>query len=146
MNAVHLLIEEWVDRQPDACAVRDASTNRELTFRQLWQYSGHLADQLRAKGVKRGDFVGLAMHRSADMIVGVLGIIRAGAAYLPLDAHAPVDRIAMILTQAEVRLVVEAQAYTGGRAPRWQLPERIHRLAVPTAPGSTRAREPDHTT
>ena len=146
MNALHLLIEEWVDRQPDACAVRDASTNRELTFRQLWQHSGHLADQLRARGVKRGDFVGIAMHRSVDMIVGVLGIIRAGAAYLALDAHAPVDRIAMMLADADVRLVVEAHACTGGPAHRWQLPEGIHRLAVPTAIGSTLSGEPDHTT
>ena len=57
MNAVHLLIEEWVDRQPEACAVRDASTKRELTFRQLWLHSGHLADQLHARGVKPGDIV-----------------------------------------------------------------------------------------
>ena len=146
MNALHLLIEEWVDRQPDACAVRDASTNRELTFRQLWQHSGHLADQLRARGVKRGDFVGVAMHRSVDMIVGVLGIIRAGAAYLALDAHAPVDRIAMMLADADVRLVVEAHACTGGPAHRWQLPEGVHRLAVSTAIGSTLSGEPDHTT
>ena len=146
MNALHLLIEEWVDRQPDACAVRDASTNRELTFRQLWQHSGHLADQLRARGVKRGDFVGIAMHRSVDMIVGVLGIIRAGAAYLALDAHAPVDRIAMMLADADVRLVVEAHAGTGGPAHSWQLPEGVHRLAVPTAIRSTLSGEPDHTT
>jgi amino acid adenylation domain-containing protein len=146
MNALHLLIEEWVDRQPDACAVRDASMNRELTFRQLWQHSGHLANQLRARGVKRGDFVGIAMHRSVDMIVGVLGIIRAGAAYLALDAHAPVDRIAMMLADADVRLVVEAHACTGGPAHRWQLPEGVHRLAVPTAIGSTLSGEPDHTT
>ncbi|MDT5174187.1 MAG: hypothetical protein QOG37_1438, partial [Mycobacterium sp.] len=146
MNALHLLIEEWVGRQPDACAVRDASTNRELTFRQLWHHSGHLADQLRARGVKRGDFVGLAMHRSVDMIVGMLGIIRAGAAYLALDAHAPVDRIAMMLADADVRLVVEAQADEVGTTHRCQLPEGIHRLAVPTAIGSTLSGEPDHTT
>jgi non-ribosomal peptide synthetase component F len=96
--------------------------------------------------VKRGDFVGIAMHRSVDMIVGVLGIIRAGAAYLALDAHAPVDRIAMMLADADVRLVVEAHACTGGPAHRWQLPEGVHRLAVPTAIGSTLSGEPDHTT
>ena len=66
--------------------------------------------------MKRGDFVGIAMHCLVDMIVGVLGIIRAGAAYLALDAHAPVDRIAMMLADADVRLVVEAHACTGGPA------------------------------
>ena len=111
-----------VDRQPDACAVRDASMNRELTFLQLWQHSGHLANHLRARGVKRGDFVGIAMHRSVDMIVGVLGIIRAGAAYLALDAHAPVDRIAMMWpTRMSPR--GGAHACTGGPAHPWQLPE-----------------------
>ena len=126
MNAVHLLVEEWVDRQPDQCAVRDAVTNREVTYRQLWQHSGHLADQLQARGVERGDFVGLAMHRSVDLIVAMLGILRAGAAYLPLDAHAPADRIAMMLTEADVRLVVEAPGTgaTGGRSPTGVAPTR----------------------
>jgi amino acid adenylation domain-containing protein len=86
------------------------------------------------------------MHRSVDMIVGMLGIIRAGAAYLALDAHAPVDRIAMMLADADVRLVVEAQADEVGTTHRCQLPEGIHRLAVPTAIGSTLSGEPDHTT
>ena len=108
MHQVHLLVSAWVDRQPDSCAVRDASTNRELTYRQLWQHAGHLADQLQARGVQPGDFVGLAMPRSVDLVVAMLATLRAGAAYLPLDAHAPADRIAMMLTEADVRVVVEA--------------------------------------
>src|SRR4051794_40946097 len=141
MHVVHSLIEGWVDRQPDGCAVRDALTNRQVTFRQLWQHSGHFADQLQARGVRRGDFVGLAMHRSVDMIVAMLGIIRAGAAYVPLDAHAPLDRIAMMLAEADLRLVVEAPR----PAQRWPLPEGVHRLAVLIAAGSHVAGERDDT-
>ncbi|MET3807849.1 non-ribosomal peptide synthetase component F [Nakamurella sp. UYEF19] len=137
MNAVHLIVQEWCRQQPDACAVRDASTHRELTFRQLWQLSGSVAHQLEARGVRRGDVIGLAVPRSVDLVVGMLGILRAGAAYLALDAQAPVDRIAIMLAEAGVKVVLEAPGdSTPDPLPGWSLPQDIHRLAVPRTPFS----------
>jgi non-ribosomal peptide synthetase component F len=125
MTLVRRIVEKWVDRQPDRCAVRGASTSHELTFRELWHRSGQLAAVLRAQGAQRDEIIGLAMHRSADMIVALLGIVRADAAYLPLDALAPRDRLAMVLADAEVRVVVEAP-----EARRWPLPDHVHRVSV----------------
>src|SRR4051794_8631903 len=137
-SVVHLLVAEWVQRQPDECAVRDASTHQEITFAQLWQQSGHVAQRLQDRGVGRGDFVGLAKGRSVDLIVAVLGILRAGAAYLPLDAHAPADRLAMQLAEADARVVVEG----GAPAPPWPLPEAIDRLQIAPATEAHCAGEP----
>src|SRR3954452_11203660 len=136
-SAVHLLVAEWVQRQPDECAVRDASTHQEITFAQLWQKSGYVAQRLQDRGVGRGDFVGLAMGRSIELIAAVLGILGAGAPYLPLDAHAPADRLAMLLAEADARVVVEAAA----PAQPWPLPEGIDRLQIAAATEAHRAGE-----
>jgi non-ribosomal peptide synthetase component F len=91
------LIETQVAKTPDAEAVicdHDKSFGvTSLTFSQLNQRANLLAHLLRARGVKRGDVVGLLTERSFAMIVGVLGILKSGAAYLPLSPENPPDRI-----------------------------------------------------
>jgi amino acid adenylation domain-containing protein len=63
-----------------------------LTYRELWEMSGRVAAGLEKKGVRVGDIAGIMMGRSVDMIVGILGIMRAGAAYLPIDENFPQER------------------------------------------------------
>ncbi len=129
---VHRLVGEWVDRQPGACAVRESVSarsvcGRELTYAGLWEHAGRLAGELAERGIGRGDRVAVAMDPSVDLVVAFLGIIRAGAAYLPLDRHAPGDRLAGILDDADVTKVVCAATFDERR---WRLPPRLQRIDV----------------
>jgi amino acid adenylation domain-containing protein len=124
---VHRLVGEWVDRRPHACAVRESDSGRELTYQELWAHAGRLAGELAARGVGRGDRVAVALDPSVDLAVAFLGIIRAGAAYLPLDRHAPAERLAGILEDADVSVVV-CPATLDER--RWRLPPRLDRVDV----------------
>ena len=77
-----------------------------ITYGQMCQYSTQIADQLRTKQYARGDVVGLFMDRSVEAIVGILGILKAGCVYLPLDPGAPDERIRFLLADASVKGVV----------------------------------------
>src|SRR5262249_4440457 len=79
-------------RMPDAVAV--ACEEVSLTYGELDARSGRLANHLRGLGVAPESVVGLCVERSLDMVVGLIGILRAGGAYLPLDPDYPRDRLA----------------------------------------------------
>ncbi|MET1072377.1 MAG: AMP-binding protein, partial [Umezawaea sp.] len=84
----------------------DPATGEAVTYQQLWERSGELATELVDLGVGRGDVVALDLARSVDMVVAVLGIARSGAAYLPLDVHAPAERLTALLDEARARFAV----------------------------------------
>ncbi|WP_376770612.1 AMP-binding protein [Lentzea indica] len=100
------LVRGWVDQLPSAHAVVDPVTDESLTYQQLWHLSGGLAAELTERGVARGEIVAVSGGRSVGMVVAMLGIARAGAAYLPLDAHAPAERLTALLEEAGTRFVV----------------------------------------
>jgi amino acid adenylation domain-containing protein len=118
-------VHPWVRRQPSAVAVHDPGTGESLSYKRLWERAGELADGLIRSGIGRGDVVAVALGRSVGLVVAQLAILRAGAAYLPLDDHAPPDRIAGMLTEAGVRLTV-----TAGDTDR--LPPDARRLHLPS--------------
>ncbi|GGN55272.1 hypothetical protein GCM10010112_05860 [Actinoplanes lobatus] len=89
---------------PDAVAVIDGV--RRLTYRELDIRSAQLADLLRERGARPGTHVGVLLGRGLDLIVGLLGVWRTGAAYLPLDPNHPQDRIDRILTASGCALVL----------------------------------------
>ncbi|MDH0865611.1 non-ribosomal peptide synthetase [Mitsuaria sp. GD03876] len=105
-------------RTPEAVALVDGQ--RQWRYDELAKASAALANRLHASGVRRGDRVGVFMSRSAHVVVALLAVLRRGAAYVPLDAMYPDERVAGILEDAQVRTVV-ADAVT---APR--LGERDH--------------------
>ncbi|MCA9576283.1 MAG: LLM class flavin-dependent oxidoreductase [Myxococcales bacterium] len=105
---VHQLFEQQVDRTPDAVALVHRET--QLTYAQLDQRSNRLAAHLRALGATADAPIGLYTDRSVDLVVGALGILKAGAAYLPLDPTYPADRVAFMLRDSEARLVVTQAA------------------------------------
>lgn len=86
---------------------------QELTFSELERKSNQLAHHLRAKGVGQETIVGLCMERSAELLAAIIGILKAGAAYLPLDPLLPDERIAYMLGDAGVRIVVSQQSLSG---------------------------------
>ncbi|MEU7133045.1 amino acid adenylation domain-containing protein [Streptomyces sp. NPDC046261] len=96
---------------PDATAVVCGET--ELSFAELDARANRLARVLRSRGVGRGDLVAVAVPRSADMVVAVLAVLKAGAGYVPVDPGYPADRIAFMLADASPRLVVTTASVAG---------------------------------
>ncbi|MET8995576.1 non-ribosomal peptide synthase/polyketide synthase [Amycolatopsis sp. NPDC004169] len=107
-TTVPALFAEQVRRTPDAIAVTGGET---LTYAELDARANRLAHRLLALGAQRDGLVGLLLGRSADVVVAELAVLKAGGAYLPLDARAPRSRLAALLDG--VRVVVTDDA---GRA------------------------------
>ncbi|QKZ07661.1 non-ribosomal peptide synthase/polyketide synthase [Pseudomonas eucalypticola] len=103
-QCVQALIEAQVARTPEATALLFG--DHALTYRQLNQRANQLAHQLRELGVGPDVLVGIAADRSLEMVVGLLGIIKAGGAYVPLDPEYPTDRLAYMMADSGISLLV----------------------------------------
>jgi aspartate racemase len=101
---IHELFEEVSARCPDAVAL--AFENEQLTYSHLNKRANKIAHHLRCRGVKTGTPVGLCLVRSFDLIAGMLGILKAGGAYVPLDHDYPDERLAFMLEDTAVSVVV----------------------------------------
>ncbi|MER5515198.1 non-ribosomal peptide synthetase [Streptomyces sp. NPDC002763] len=106
-RGISTLIQERVAAHPEALAVCDTA-GAALSYAELWERSGWLAADLAGRGIGAGDRVALALGRSVDFVVAVLGVIRAGAAYIPLDPMAPPERVDGILADAEPAVILAA--------------------------------------
>src|SRR5947209_5575181 len=93
---------------PDAVAlvVQSHAARSVLTYRELDSRANQVAHHLRALGVGPDILVGLCLERSAALVVGALGIMRAGGAYVPLDPAYPPERLAFMMTDAQIRILV----------------------------------------
>ncbi len=98
------LFEAQVDRTPDATAVvfRGAS----ITYREFNARANQLANLLIARGVTRGDIVGVLMDRSTEMLLSMYAALKAGAAYVPLDPAYPAHRLQMMAEDAQPKLIL----------------------------------------
>jgi amino acid adenylation domain-containing protein len=98
----------WFARQaartPDHVALTDGRAL--VTYAEALAQADRIGRRLRAAGVARGALVGLCSVRSAELVIGILGILRAGAAYLPLDPAYPIDRLQYMLADAQVAAVI----------------------------------------
>jgi amino acid adenylation domain-containing protein len=101
---VHQLFEQHAARDPDAIAV--ACADRCLTYWELNSRANQLAYYLQALGVGPEVLVGICTDRSIDLVVGVLGILKAGGAYVPLDPNYPSDRLAYMLSDSQVPVLL----------------------------------------
>jgi non-ribosomal peptide synthetase component F len=106
MTTVADLVADRVRLAPDALAVAEPLGGTAFTYRELWERAGWLAAELAGVGIRRGDLVVVDLPRRADLVVAFLGVVRAGAAYLPLDEHAPAGRVTDILGESRARVVV----------------------------------------
>ncbi len=89
---------------------------RRLSYDEVWAAAGRQARGLALQGVGPGDLVGLWMPRGIDLLIAQIAITRAGAAWVPFDAEAPVERIAVCLTDAQAKGLVTCAAWTGRAA------------------------------
>jgi amino acid adenylation domain-containing protein len=101
---LHDLVTAQCAVTPDAVAVRDGSS--ELTYRQLDRQANQLAHRLQAQGVTPESIVGIRMGRSIALAVAMLGILKAGAAYLPLDPAYPAERIDFMCRDSGVHTTI----------------------------------------
>ncbi|WP_064273319.1 non-ribosomal peptide synthetase [Streptomyces sp. RTd22] len=98
------LFAQQAARTPDAVAV--TSGTRELTYRDLDERADRLARELVRRGIGPESLVGLALPRSADLVTAMLGILKSGAAYLPVDPRYPSARLGLILSEARPGLIL----------------------------------------
>jgi amino acid adenylation domain-containing protein len=110
LNAgLHALLEDMAGRYPERVAAEEAG-GATISYGQLDRLAGRLAARLLALGVARGDRVGLSLHKSIDSLATLLGIMKSGAAYVPVDPSAPASRSAGIFQDADVRVVITEEA------------------------------------
>ena len=102
--SIGTLFESQVDRDPQAVAV--VFRGESLTYGELDARSNRLARHLARLGVGPEVLVGLCVERSLEMVVGLLGILKAGGAYVPLDPQYPADRLAVLIEDTMLRVVV----------------------------------------
>ncbi|MBS0237569.1 MAG: LLM class flavin-dependent oxidoreductase [Proteobacteria bacterium] len=103
-SCVHEAFEEQADRTPDAVALVDG--DRSITYRELDKRANQVAHEILAQGVAPDQMVGIFIERSIEMMVALLGILKAGAAYVPMDPSYPAERLAIILEDTRARIVV----------------------------------------
>jgi amino acid adenylation domain-containing protein len=103
-TCVHHLFQAQVARTPEAIAI--SFRDSRLTYRELDNRANQLARHLQSLGVKPAAMVGLCVERSLDMIVGIFGILKAGATYVPLDPTYPPQRLGFMLRDSEASVVL----------------------------------------
>ena len=103
-RCIHHLFEEQVRQRPTATAV--VFESQHLTYFDLNRYANKVAHYLQKKGVKPDDLVGIFLYRSIEMLVGILGILKSGGAYVPLDPILPKERIAFMLEDAQLSVLL----------------------------------------
>ncbi len=104
MTTLHAVLRETAERCPDRTAV--VADDRELTYAELDRRAEHLAAELAARGVRGGDRVGICLDKSAAAIIAVHGVLKAGAAYVPIAADQPPARAAYIIRDAGIAVVL----------------------------------------
>ncbi|HSG38983.1 MAG TPA: condensation domain-containing protein, partial [Thermoanaerobaculia bacterium] len=107
--SMHRLFEERAAEAPEAVAVICAG--RELTYGELDERANRLAHRLLGLGVRRGDNVGVIFERSVDLVVALMAILKAGAAYVPLEPEYPAARKGYILAKSRVSWVLADRSY-----------------------------------
>jgi amino acid adenylation domain-containing protein len=131
MSRLEQLVERQASARPEKCVVQE-HTGRALSYRQLWQESGRLAATLARLGIGRGHAVAVALDRSIELVVAVLGIARSGAAYVLLDPQSPPARNQLMVDEVDARALVEPAV-----RPTWSPSCAGHHIVLPleeTAP------------
>jgi len=111
-KCIHELFEVQVKQTPDRIAVEfplmvsEANNPQQLTYNELNRKANQLAHYLQNLGVKADTCVGICVERSLEMVIGILGILKAGGAYVPLDPSYPKERLAFMLEDAQIPVLL----------------------------------------
>ena len=113
-QTVHWLIEQRVMKSPNRTAVEFKGVS--LTYQELNRRADLLAMALRDHGIEKGDIVAIMVPPSLEMIVGVLGILKTGAAYLPVDPNYPPERVSYMLSDSHAKMLLSLKTASGDLA------------------------------
>jgi amino acid adenylation domain-containing protein len=125
---LHHLLEASVMRHGDKPAVVDRS--RVMTYADLDLLSNRLARLLLERGVSSGDRVGLYLEKSAESIIAIYGVLKAGGVYVPLDPQAPLSRVAYVTRNCDIRWLITGKEKAGSWAELVQQAPQISGLIV----------------
>ena len=101
---LHEVIRQQAEKSPEKIAVLDS--NGTQTYAQLNEKSDQLAAYLQSQGIGRGDLVGLCCNRDVDMPALLVGIMKSGAGYVPLDPDYPIERLIYMVGDSEIKHVI----------------------------------------
>ncbi len=107
-DLLHHAIDEWAERTPDTDAFRFEDSG--LSYRELGQRSGDLAQTLLRLGVQPSDRVGIYMNKSLDLPVAIYGILKAGAVYVPIDPTSPLSRVRSVIEDCGIRVLITGES------------------------------------
>ena len=108
-GCLHELFEYWAKQTPNAPAL--VFEGQQLTYDELDRRANQLANYLQKSGVKAETVVGICIDRSIEMVIGVLGVLKAGGAYLPLDPTYPAERLAFMIEDARIPLLLTQKQF-----------------------------------
>lgn len=111
-KTIHELFEEQAARTPNRTAI--ICYGERLTYDELNKQSNKLARALRNRGIGADSVVGVKLERSFALIIGILGVLKAGAAYLPLDVNCPAERLSYIINDANISWILTAASEGAG--------------------------------
>ena len=146
-STVHALVEAQARRTPDAVAV--VQGERSVTYRELLEEADRVAARLRAAGVGPGTLVGLLLERTPALVASVLGVLKAGAAYVPLDPAHPDQRLDFMVRDCEMPVLLTQsslkQRLALGATRRLLVDEPDEPAAAVQAPASERQAQAEDT-
>lgn len=108
-DTLDYLIEKQAQKTPERTAIIDGE--RVISYQEMDQQSNQMAHELIQNGIQPGDRVGICVDRSAEMIMAIVGTLKAGATYVPLDVKYPADRIRYMLQDAGVTALISDQSF-----------------------------------
>ncbi len=103
-KTIHKLFEEQVEKNPENIAI--TFNNKSITYKELDEKANQIGNHLQSLGVQPDDIIGLCLDRSIDMITCLLGIIKSGGAYLPIDPTYPAERIAFMINDCNCKFIL----------------------------------------
>ncbi|MFQ5421804.1 MAG: condensation domain-containing protein, partial [Anaerolineae bacterium] len=114
-QCVHRLFEAQVERTPGETAVvyQTQQLNEQLTYAQLNAKANQLAHYLRRQGIRPESRVAICLDKSIEMIIAVLGVLKAGGAYIPLDPTYPAERLAFMIEDAQPQVIITHSSVIG---------------------------------
>lgn len=107
-RGIHKAFEVMAEARPDAIAV--VRHDEQVTYRELDEHADQVAAQLWAAGIRPGDLVGVCADRSPELLAALLGVLKTGAAYVPLDPGYPAERLALAVIDTELAVILASQA------------------------------------
>ncbi len=113
-TTIHALVEEQAARTPGAVAI--VHQGRAWSYAELNRRANRIAHSLRQRGVERESLAGISMNRGPEMVAAILGILKAGAAYVPLDPRYPPARLATMIADSRMQVLLGAPDLEAGLA------------------------------